>query len=73
MEILDARNIGDALAQLTVSEEKNPEKRMRAAFTAFQEERLPQLRKENPELKLSQVKEMLWKEWQKSPSNPFNQ
>lgn len=31
------------------------------------------MRKENPALRLTQVKQLLWKKWQKSPENPFNQ
>ena len=46
---------------------------MKAAFTAYQSQQLPILRKENPSLKLSQIKEMLWKQWLKAPENPMNQ
>lgn len=35
---------------------------MRGAFTQFEEERLPELRKEYPTLKVSQLKDKLWKE-----------
>ena len=33
--------------------DKHPEKRRKAAYMRFEEERLPELRKENPTLKLS--------------------
>jgi len=52
--------------------DKHPEKRLRAAFVAYESINLPILRKENPSLKLSQVKELLWKQWQKAPENPLN-
>lgn len=50
----------------------NPEKRMKAAYTDFEATRLPQLKAENQNLRLSQLKQMLKKEWQKSPDNPLN-
>ena len=56
-----------------VEEDKHPEKRMKAAFTAFEEKRLPILRQENPNMRLSQIKQMLQKEWRSSPENPLNQ
>ncbi len=46
---------------------------MKAAYSAFEERRLPQLKQENPTLRLSQLKQMLHKEWAKSPENPLNQ
>ena len=51
----------------------HPEKRMKAAYEEFEKERLPQLKAENGNLRLSQLKQMLRKEWMKSPMNPFNQ
>lgn len=53
--------------------DQHPEKRMAAAFKAFEEKRLPQIKKENPTLRMSQQKQMLRKEWLKSPENPLNQ
>lgn len=50
----------------------HPEKRMRAAFEDFEKVRLPELKVENPSLRLSQLKQLLRKEWQKHPSNPIN-
>ena len=49
----------------------HPEKRMKALHTAFEERRLKELMAEKPNLKRSQYKEMIWKEWQKSPENPM--
>ena len=54
------------------SVDKHPEKRMKAAYEDFENERLPQLKAENPSMRLSQLKQMLRKEWQKSPDNPLN-
>lgn len=53
--------------------EKHPEKRMKAAYLQFEEQNLPVLKKENPNLRLSQLKQMLKKDWMKSPDNPVNQ
>lgn len=53
--------------------ERHPEKRMKAAFTAFEELNLPRLKAENPNLRLSQLKQILKKDWMKSPENPLNQ
>ena len=45
---------------------------MKAAYEEFEEERLPQLKAENPTLRLSQLKQLLRKEWNKHPNNPLN-
>lgn len=72
---VDARSLDDAISQLSIEEQldKHPEKRLKAAFKAYEEENLPILKRENPGLKLSQVRELLWNQWQKSPENPLNQ
>ena len=77
--VAEARTIEDAITVLKLKEDdsssvdKHPEKRMKAAYAAFEEENLPRLKEENPNLRLSQLKQMLRKEWMKSPSNPMNQ
>lgn len=71
-----ARTVEDAISVLSVKEpavDRHPEKRMKAAFTAFEEVNMPRLKAENPNMRLSQLKQMLKKEWMKSPSNPMNQ
>lgn len=70
-----ARSVSEAIALLNVTPEridKHPEKRLKATFLAFEESRLRQLQVENPTLKHSQLKAILFKEWQKSPQNPLN-
>ncbi|XP_010604825.1 coiled-coil domain-containing protein 124 [Fukomys damarensis] len=64
-----------APACCSVAEEadRHPERRMRAAFTAFEEAQLPRLKQENPNMRLSQLKQLLKKEWLRSPENPMNQ
>ena len=45
---------------------------MKAAYEEFENERLPQLKSENPNFRLSQLKQLLRKEWMKHPKNPLN-
>lgn len=52
--------------------DKHPEKRMKAAFKAYEDEQLPIMKSEYPSLKLSQLRQMIFKNWQKSPENPLN-
>ncbi|KAI9272856.1 hypothetical protein BDA99DRAFT_432935, partial [Phascolomyces articulosus] len=80
-----ASNIDDALDLLTISDDKkggaisnkdierHPERRFKAALAAYEERELPRVRKENPGLRLSQLKEIIFKEFKKSPENPHNQ
>uniref|UniRef100_A0A0K0D1Z6 HMG box domain-containing protein n=1 Tax=Angiostrongylus cantonensis TaxID=6313 RepID=A0A0K0D1Z6_ANGCA len=70
-----ARTVSDAIRILGGDREEidnHPEKRMRAAYLAFEETRLPRLKQEHPTYRLSQLKQLLKKEWQKSPENPIN-
>ncbi|KAM4738749.1 coiled-coil domain-containing protein 124 [Anableps anableps] len=73
---VEARTIEDAISVLSTGPEdldRHPERRMKAAFTAFEEANMPQLKMENPNMRLSQLKQQLKKEWAKSPENPLNQ
>jgi hypothetical protein len=76
-----ATNLDDALDLLSIDEgkaknkdiEKHPERRFKGALAAFEERELPRFKQENPGLRLSQLKELIYKAFQKSPENPFNQ
>ena len=74
---LDAQTVDEAIAILDISSggavERHPERRMKAAYAAFEERELPRLKAKNPNLRLSQLKQLLRKEWMKSPENPMNQ
>ncbi|XP_020512121.1 coiled-coil domain-containing protein 124 [Labrus bergylta] len=73
---VEARTIEDAIAVLSTGPDDldhHPERRMKAAFAAFEEANMPRLKKENPNMRLSQLKQQLKKEWMKSPENPLNQ
>lgn len=73
---VEARTIEDAIAVLSTGPEdldRHPERRMKAAFAAYEEENMPRLKKENPNMRLSQLKQQLKKDWVKAPENPLNQ
>lgn len=77
---LNATGIDNALdaLDLTASSnevkiERHPERRFKAAYTKFEERRLPEIEKENPGLRKNQRQEICRKEFEKSPENPFNQ
>uniref|UniRef100_A0A3Q1F906 Coiled-coil domain containing 124 n=1 Tax=Acanthochromis polyacanthus TaxID=80966 RepID=A0A3Q1F906_9TELE len=73
---VEARTIEDAIAVLSTGPEdldRHPERRLKAAFAAYEEENMPRLKKENPNMRLSQLKQQLKKEWVKAPENPLNQ
>ena len=53
--------------------DRHPERRMKAAWAAYEQKHLQRIKQENPSLRLSQLKEMLRKEFNKSPENPMNQ
>lgn len=77
-DVVVARNLDEALAVLESCQDRNtadshPEKRMREAYRKFEDANLPRIRADNPTLRMSQWKQMLMKEWNKSPLNPFNQ
>ncbi|XP_059058393.1 coiled-coil domain-containing protein 124 [Achroia grisella] len=70
-----AQSVDEAISILSDKSDmdRHPEKRQKAAYTAFEEINLPRIKAENPTLRLSQLKQMLRKEWLKSPQNPVNQ
>nr|XP_040039455.1 coiled-coil domain-containing protein 124 [Gasterosteus aculeatus aculeatus]XP_040039457.1 coiled-coil domain-containing protein 124 [Gasterosteus aculeatus aculeatus] len=74
---VEARTIEDAISVLSTGGpeelDHHPERRMKAAYAAFEEANLPRLKQENPNMRLSQLKQQLKKEWMKSPENPLNQ
>lgn len=53
--------------------DRHPEKRMKAAYTEYEEMRLAEMKEEKNLLKQSQMKQKIFKEWQKHPDNPLNQ
>ncbi|KAI5287651.1 hypothetical protein KEM54_005842 [Ascosphaera aggregata] len=53
--------------------ERHPERRYKAAYTAYEERRLPEVEKEYPGLRKNQRILIIRKEFEKHPENPFNQ
>ncbi|EFO27742.1 hypothetical protein LOAG_00744 [Loa loa] len=71
-----ARTVTEAINILSIGKstiDRHPEKRVKAAYQEFEEKMLPRLREEYPTYRLSQLKQVLKKQWQKSPENPLNQ
>ncbi|KAI0062071.1 DUF1014-domain-containing protein [Artomyces pyxidatus] len=66
---MDKASVGSQAAGI----ERHPERRFKAAYEAYQERELPNIRAEHPGLRLQQYKDLLFKQFQKSPENPFNQ
>ncbi|KAF9362572.1 hypothetical protein BGX34_005871 [Mortierella sp. NVP85] len=53
--------------------DRHPERRVKAAFAAYLEREMPILKQEHPGLRQNQMHDMLYKQFLKSPENPFNQ
>ncbi|CAH8494590.1 unnamed protein product [Schistosoma turkestanicum] len=74
---LEARTVEEAISILSVNNEgdgdRHPEKRLKAAYQAFEERMMPQLKAENPSMRHSQLKQLIFKMFQTSPENPKNQ
>lgn len=79
---IQADGLDDALAALTLLKkdavtnkdlEKHPERRFKAALAAYTERRLPEIKTEHPGLRKQQMEQLIYKEFEKSPENPFNQ
>jgi len=78
---LNASGIDNALDALSITGgsndkiDRHPERRFKAAYTAFEERRLAEMDADGSGagLRLNQRKDKLRKEFEKSPDNPFNQ
>ncbi|MCJ1359082.1 MAG: hypothetical protein MMC33_009082 [Icmadophila ericetorum] len=78
---LNASGIDNALDALTLTTQpstalqvdRHPERRVKAAYAAFEARRLPEIEKENPGLRKNQRVQLCRKEFEKSEENPFNQ
>ncbi|CAE6344855.1 unnamed protein product [Rhizoctonia solani] len=63
LDVVNAKTDKASVGQQAAGIEKHPERRFKAAFEAYQERELPNLKEED----------LLYKMFQKSPDNPFNQ
>ncbi|KAF5401702.1 hypothetical protein PHET_05009 [Paragonimus heterotremus] len=75
----EARTVQEAIAILTVGDgnatdlDHHPERRLKAAYIAYEQKMMPIMREENPGLRTSQLKQMIYKKFQTAPENPKNQ
>ncbi|XP_039278201.1 coiled-coil domain-containing protein 124 [Nilaparvata lugens] len=72
----EARTVTEAISILSTKDAEvdlHPERRMKAAYNAFHDANINRIKLENPTMRMSQWKQLLWKEWLKSPENPTNQ
>lgn len=77
---LNASGIDNALDALALTAdanqvklERHPERRFKAAYAKFEEQRLPEIEQEYPGLRKQQRIDICRKEFEKHPDNPFNQ
>ncbi|KII89402.1 hypothetical protein PLICRDRAFT_41047 [Plicaturopsis crispa FD-325 SS-3] len=73
LEVVTAKMDKASVGAQAAGIERHPERRFKAAYEAYQERELPIIRSEHPGLRLQQYKDLLYKQFQKSPENPFNQ
>ncbi|KAN0075538.1 Protein of unknown function (DUF1014) domain containing protein [Tylopilus felleus] len=73
LEVVTAKMDKASVGQQAAGIERHPERRFKAAFEAYKETELPNLKVEHPGLRLQQYLDILYKQFQKSPDNPFNQ
>ncbi|KAF8839872.1 DUF1014-domain-containing protein [Paxillus ammoniavirescens] len=73
LEVVTAKMDKASVGQQAAGIERHPERRFKAAFEAYKERELPNLKVEHPGLRLQQYQDLLYKQFQKSPDNPFNQ
>ncbi|KAG1736885.1 uncharacterized protein EDB91DRAFT_1055360 [Suillus paluster] len=73
LEVVTAKMDKASVGQQAAGLERHPERRFKAAFEAYKDRELPILKEEHPGLRLQQYQDLLHKQFQKSPDNPFNQ
>jgi len=73
MEVVNAKTDKASTGAAAANIERHPERRFKAALEAYTERELPKAKEDHPGLRLNQYKDLLYKQFQKSPENPFNQ
>ncbi|KAK2460692.1 hypothetical protein APHAL10511_007162 [Amanita phalloides] len=73
LDVVNAKTDKASVGQQAAGIERHPERRFKAAFEAYQERELPMVKQEHPGLRLQQYKDLMYKQFHKSPDNPFNQ
>lgn len=72
-EVINTTGIDEFLEKTDKNEQidVHPERRMKASWQCFVEERMDKMKKENPSLKRSQIIQLLSKEWKTYSENPI--
>ncbi|KIM87368.1 hypothetical protein PILCRDRAFT_814874 [Piloderma croceum F 1598] len=73
LDVVTAKMDKASIGQQAAGIEKHPERRFKAAYEAYKEQELPKLKEDHPGLRLQQYQDLMYKNFQKSPENPFNQ
>ncbi|KAL3803164.1 hypothetical protein HJC23_003439 [Cyclotella cryptica] len=75
MEDVQASGLDAAISALSVGggDDRHPEKRMKAAYKAYEEKMMPEMKAQYPGLKRQQYLDKIFALWKKSPENPLNQ
>ena len=76
MADIQASGVDAAISAMTLRGEednKHPEKRMKAAYKAYEEKMMPEMKQQYPGLKRQQYLDKVFSSWKKSPENPMNQ
>jgi len=73
LTLVNAKTDKASVGQQAAGIEKHPERRFKAAYEAYKDREMPIARQEHPGLRLQQYNDLLFKQFQKSPDNPFNQ
>eukprot|EP00956_Cyclotella_meneghiniana_P037820 scaffold145251_cov73-Cyclotella_meneghiniana.AAC.3 len=76
MDDIQASGLDSALSKLSMGaggDDRHPEKRIKAAYKAYEEKMMPEVKQQYPGLKRQQYLDKIFALWKKSPENPMNQ
>ena len=76
MTEVQASGVDSAISALSIGgggDDRHPEKRAKAAYRAYEEKMMPEMKQQYPGLKRQQYLDKIFSLWKKSPENPLNQ
>ena len=76
MTEVQASGVDSAISALSIGgggDDRHPEKRLKAAYRAYEEKMMPEMKQQYPGLKRQQYLDKIFSLWKKSPENPLNQ
>ena len=76
MTEVQASGVDSAISALSIGgggDDRHPEKRLKAAYRAYEEKMMPEMKQQYPGLKRQQYLDKIFSSWKKSPENPLNQ